>query len=214
MVFELAPELRGWYPGVQIISASECRISELELQQYQSIIEGLYGQYKDPFHDISHITRALILASLQIDQARKRGKQVDTAVINWSVILHDVGINSHDIPDHGDVGAILITPFVRASPLFTPQQAEHIITNVRWHNKPHNIIPHEVLTHEFSIVTNADALDLVRMGDGRVIYLTSREVLGLGKVAQQLFEKTAEVTRGGEFDSIMNAASELGLVIA
>lgn len=229
MPFELYPEWRGSYPGdAHAINWRECRIDASALRPFQTVIEALYRQHKDRRHDICHITRGLVLASMLIKReelyldlietqthAAARGGNPDRLVVNWSMVLHDVGTNEHDIPDHGDLGADIVTPWVRASPLFTPDQTEHIITNVRWHNKPHEQIPFEVRTYEFGIFTNADALDLVRMEDERTIILGPRTIgLRIGEVAQSLFEKTKNLPYGHEFDGVIDAADELGLLIA
>jgi hypothetical protein len=215
MPFVLESSKRGFYPGDRPkINDRDYRMDESLFRSFQGMIEGMYGTPVDSYHDVLHITRGLVLTTPLIGHRENRGVEIDKTVVFWSMVLHDVGSNGQDSPDHGQVGAALIAPFVRVSPFFTPQQAEQIIANVQWHNKPFRQIPIEIHTPEFAIFTNADALELVRMEDGRNITLTQRYAWGFTHIAQELFEKTKNAPKGREFDTVMSVACEMGLVIA
>jgi hypothetical protein len=190
-------------------------VSVVKLLPYQIIVEDLYRTLltgHDEHHDPKHIFRSQILA-LQLSRPDfPLGRNVNETILLWSLALHDVGSNHHDNPDHGMLGAKLIKPFIRY-PWFIAEEAEQILSNVEWHNKSPFQIPDSAWTTELRILKDADALELLRMHDGRRIEL-SRQAQLLTTLAGELIYRTENVSTGSDFNVVTQAAVDMGLLVA
>lgn len=187
---------------------------EYEVRQYQPLIEGIYAQASDLYHDIPHVSRGLIWALGLGKEMCVRGIEVDMKVIAHGMVLHDIMAHPTYPYDHAEEGAKRITPFVKTGVSLTSEQADHVIQIVKFHNKLPSSIPEPVWTPEFVSVTGADALDLARIEDGREIWITTAVAWELRYMAVSLYNKSKQYRREAPFDGVMRAAQELGLVVA
>jgi hypothetical protein len=186
-------------------------VSVKEFFPYRSVIEACYqsiSSFSIEPHDQPHIFRGQILGLQQCRHYQKLGYTVNEPVLLWSFAFHDVGSN-HD-EDHGDRGADLIAPFVTS--WFPETMSKQILDNVRWHNKAPIDVPDSVWTLEHIIMRVADTLELLRIHDGRTIYLLTEEAQRLIPLAENLINRTTNLSGGNMFDTIMTAAREIGLV--
>lgn len=183
------------------------------LRPYKPVIVTLYQGKEtdgDGKHDASHISRVLVLAAVSSASLIREGTPVNTDVVDWSIVLHDAKSNHHEVPDHGEEAADFFAPLLRDG--FDGSIAQHIENVIRWHTKPHAAIPEEVRTPEFLIVTGSDALDLVRMEDGREIVLPTAIAWNLRRAAQVLYERSTMTQAGDAFEDVLAAAEEIGLL--
>jgi hypothetical protein len=182
---------------------------------YRRTIEAMYSAYPgyhDKDHDPKHIFRGMVL-SLQLARIfQGYGQPVNEYELLWSFALHDAGSNHHDMPDHGDRGAALVAPLVRAK--LSPLSAERIIANVKWHNKPPQNVPPDVFTLEHLIMRTADTLELLRLDDGREIRFLTGAALPLVSVAEDLIRKTELFSLQYPFDHVAGVAERMGLLVA
>lgn len=199
------------------VKERRARIEELlsDIERYASAVDYFYGGTElpklDSDHDISHIARTLVLASILIQRAEARGVRIDRDVVYWSLVFHDICSNESDEPDHAEEAAKIISTHVLGSSLFSESQAHQIIANVKYHNKKHANIPDHVWTEEFHIMTNADALDLVRIPIERVgdIILTTPDAWEIRFAADALYRESRIARSDDPFENVLLAALEL-----
>ena len=193
------------------------RASASELRFYKEYIQRLYQEKNNTngHHDVGHIARVLVLASVLCGKAEVSGTLIDRDVVYVAIVLHDAERHGLDVfgqPDHAEMAADLFTPGVRI--LFPAKQAEHILSVVRHHNKFPDQLPDRVKTNEFFIFTGADALDLVRLHDGRTARIFTHEAWELRETAQELERRSGEKQSGDVFEDVLSTATEMGMISA
>lgn len=194
------------------------RASASDLWLYKEYIQNLYQEdnRENGRHDVGHIARVLVLASVLCAKAEAAGAVIDRDVVYMSVLLHDAerhGFDEPGTPDHAEQAAERFAAGVR---FFFPQKADHMLSIIRWHNKFPEYVPKElqecVLTHEFFIVTGADALDLVRLGDELITRIFTREAWDLREPAQELERRCGERQSGDIFEDVLATAVAMGML--
>lgn len=191
----------------------ELGVTAEDLRQHKPVIVWLYQGKEtdgDGKHDIGHIARVLVLGRVASAYIGRQGISVNTSVVDWSIILHDAKSNHHKTPDHGEEAAKYFAPLLRKG--FEGNTAQHIENIIRWHTKGHIRVPEEIRTPEFLIVTGADALDLVRMEDGREIVIPTAIAWELRRAAQTLYQRSATRQTDDAFEDVLSAAEKIGLL--
>lgn len=191
-------------------------LAKERIARHTSVARRLYdggAHLKDPDHKSDHAARVLIAALLLADQAKQQGTMVNEEVVIALAILHDIGSNGTDIPDHGARGADMLLTM-------KPENVDEgtwnkIVTGVRCHNKTPDEIERffpGALTNELKILKDADALDLVRMGDGRDIAFLTDEARALRRPMQVLWKRSRQYDMGSPFENVLCAAQDIGLL--
>lgn len=193
------------------------RVAEQDIVAYQELIELFYGEtstiHRDDKHKSDHVARSLVLAHLLSSMYRKQGKSVDNRVVVLGVLFHDIYFAQHEHDDdHGERGAKIVESFLRNT--VSKDVAIAVTSIVKWHNKRPEDVPSAVRTNEFDIVTTADALDLVRMEDGRAIRLVSKEGMKLRRVAQTFYKRTKDYKGKNQVQKVIAEAKEMGILVA
>lgn len=190
-------------------------IAKERVARHAAVVKRLYdgvAHPKDDDHKSDHTARVLIAALLLADQAKRQGKVVNEQVVIALAVLHDIGSNGTDKPDHAARGADML--LTMKPDVVDEQMWGQIVTGVRCHNKTPDEIERffpGALTEELKILKDADALDLVRM-DGREIIFLTDEAASLRRPMQVLWKRSKEYDMGGPFENVLCAAEEIGLL--
>jgi HD superfamily phosphodiesterase len=150
--------------NVERVAESERVRMSYELDRYRPKASWFHDPHG--IHGVAHAARVLVLANAIVDALSKDGVQVDTEVVRWAAVLHDVGrVDDGKDPEHGQRSAdwLLDNPAV-ASTLSDPQR-EVAASAIRWHVPWDNEVPAEAHTPEWVCLKDADALDRLRIGD-------------------------------------------------
>lgn len=190
-------------------------IARERLARYASVVVRLYdggAHPKDDDHKSDHAGRVLVAALLLADQAKRQGRVINEQMVIALAILHDVGSNGTDIPDHGARGADMLLAMKPEG--LDESMWNEIVRGVRCHNKT----PEEIerffpggLTEELKILKDADALDLARMGDGRDITFLTDEAIWLRRPMQVLWKRSTQYDTESPFENVLRAAEDVGL---
>lgn len=189
--------------------------SVARLRRFKPVIELFYGpeakHHKDEYHREDHVLRVLVHALVLTEQAKKKGVEVDEDVVVMLAVLHDVGSNGDDNPDHGDRGAAMLRLFKPDA--MTDEAWEKVILGIQYHNKDEHKgqIPIEAWSTELIILKDADALDLVRMEDGREIHFLTQQAKDMLPAVEEFYRKSRSIHSGDVLEDVLMAAGETRL---
>ncbi len=164
-------------------------------------------------HGAGHAARVLVWANRLARQMQVEGVSVDVEVVRRAAVLHDIRrLDDGRDPAHGR----RCRAWVAAQPLLlgacTASQREAVGYCCEWHVPPDDEAPR--MTPELMCLTDADALDRVRLGGPDRRRLRTTAAQRWVRAAEMLCDLSeAHAQRGlHHWDAVMRAAGSLSLL--
>ena len=165
-------------------------------------------------HGRGHACRVLAWANHLARASAQDGQAVDLEAVRWAAVLHDVRrVSDGPDPEHGARAAAWVREHAQQilPPGLGAETVERIAYVVRWHVPDDQDAPE--LTPELIVLKDADSLDRVRLGPGRldVRYLRTSLARELPAAAGRLWRTSATSATGDPWTRSRAAAIALGV---